>query len=46
MAHGVAQPSIFVIAPSGVIRAKLAEQGYKVRPDNAAILAAVDALGR
>ncbi|HZC16610.1 MAG TPA: peroxiredoxin family protein [Caulobacteraceae bacterium] len=41
-AYGVPQPSIFIIAPNGVIRAKLAYQGFKVRPDNPAILAAVD----
>jgi peroxiredoxin len=41
-AYGVPRPSIFVISPRGVIKAKLALEGYKVRPDNAAILAAVD----
>ena len=41
-AYGVPRPSIFVISPKGVIKAKLALEGYKVRPDNAAILAAVD----
>lgn len=45
-AYGVPQPAIFVIAPNGVIRAKLAEQGFKVRPNNAAILVAVDSLTR
>ena len=45
-AYGVPQPSIFVIAPDGVIRAKLADEGFKVRPDNEAVLAAVDALAR
>jgi peroxiredoxin len=45
-AYGVPQPSIFVIAPNGVIRAKLAEQGFKVRPTNEAVLAAIDALPR
>ena len=44
MAYGVPQPSIFVIAPDGVIRAKLANEGFKVRPDNGAILSAVDGL--
>ena len=46
MAYGVPQPSIFVIAPDGVVRAKLANEGFKVRPDNGAILAAVDGLSR
>jgi peroxiredoxin len=46
IAYGVPQPSIFVIDPRGVIRAKLADEGFKVRPDNTAILAAVDAAGR
>ena len=46
LAYGVPQPSIFVISPDGVIRAKLADEGYKVRPDNVAVLAAVDALPR
>lgn len=45
-AYGVPQPSIFVISRGGVIKAKLAEQGYKVRPTNTAILAAVDSVGR
>ena len=33
-----------MISPKGVIQAKLAEEGYKVRPSVAAVLAAVDAL--
>ena len=41
-AYGVPKPSIFVIDRKAVIRAKLALEGYKVRPDNDAILAAVD----
>ena len=44
IAYGVPQPSIFVIAPNGKISAKLADEGYKVRPDNQAVLAAVDGL--
>ena len=43
-AYGVPRPAIFVITPKGVIRAKLAEEGYKVRPSVQAVLAAVDAL--
>ncbi len=41
-ADGVPKPSIFVLDRTGVVRAKLAEEGYKVRPTNAMILAAVD----
>lgn len=44
LAYGVPQPSIFVISPQGVIRAKLAEEGYKDRPPVSAVLAAIDAL--
>ncbi|MBI1361703.1 MAG: redoxin domain-containing protein [Alphaproteobacteria bacterium] len=44
MAYGVPQPSIFVISPDGIVRAKLAEEGFKHRPSNEAILAAVDGL--
>lgn len=43
-AYGVPQPAIFVLSPDGVIRAKLAEQGYKTRPPLTAVLAAIDAL--
>ena len=46
IAYGVPQPSIFVIAPDGMIRAKLAHEGFKVRPDNGAILAMVDGVPR
>ena len=45
-AWGVPKPAIFVLSPHGVIRAKLAEEGYKVRPSVQAVLAAVDGLGR
>ena len=41
-AHGVPKPAIFVIDTKGVIRAKLAEDGYKVRPPVEAIVEAVD----
>ncbi len=37
-AYGVPSPAIFVLDRTGVIRAKLAEDGYKVRPTVAAIL--------
>ena len=41
-AHGVPLPSIFVISPTGVVQAKLAEEGYRNRPANEAVIAAVD----
>ncbi len=41
-AYGVPRPSIFVLDRKGVVRAKLAEDGYKVRPTVEAVLAAVD----
>ena len=41
-AYGVPRPSIFIVDRAGVVRAKLAEDGYKVRPTNEAVLAAVD----
>ena len=41
-AYGVPRPSIFVLDHAGVVRAKLALEGYRVRPTNDAILAAVD----
>jgi peroxiredoxin len=43
-AYGVPRPAIFVISPKGVIRAKLAEEGFKVRPTVQAVLDAVDGL--
>ena len=43
-AYGVPRPSIFIISRRGVIEGKLAEDGYKVRPSNPAILQAVDGL--
>lgn len=43
-AYGVPRPSIFVLDRRGVLRAKLALEGYKVRPDNDAILKAVDSV--
>ena len=43
-AYGVPKPAIFVLDNNGVVRAKLAEEGYRVRPDNAAILGAVDSV--
>ena len=35
---------IFVVDRKGVVKAKLALEGYKVRPDGDAVLKAVDAL--
>ena len=42
MAFGVPQPSIFVISRAGLIQAKLAEEGYKMRPPVEVVLKAVD----
>lgn len=41
-AYGVPKPSMFILDRKGVVRAKLALEGYKVRPSNDAILNAVD----
>lgn len=41
-AYGVPRPAIFVLDTKGVVRAKLAEDGYKVRPTVAAVLSVVD----
>ncbi len=43
-AHGVPMPGIFIIDVEGVVRAKLAEEGYKVRPPVDAIIEAVSAI--
>jgi peroxiredoxin len=43
-AYGVPKPAIFVVDRGGIVRAKLAEEGYKTRPPSAAILEAVDGL--
>lgn len=43
-AYGVPRPSIFILDRTGVVRAKLALEGYKVRPDNDTLLKAVDAV--
>ena len=43
-AYGVPRPSIFVIASDGTIVGKLAEEGFKTRPTNEAVLDAVDHL--
>ncbi len=44
-AYGVPRPSIFVIAPNGKIKAKLAEEGHKIRPPVQAVIETVDGLG-
>lgn len=41
-AYGVPKPSIFVLDRRGVVRAKIAREGYQIRPSNDEILAAVD----
>ena len=37
-AYGVPRPVVFIIDRRGIVRAKLAEEGYKVRPTVASIL--------
>lgn len=43
-AWGVPYASIYVLSPKGVLRAKLAEEDYKVRPPLSAMLATIDGL--
>lgn len=43
-AYGVPKPGIFIVDRSGIVRAKLAEDGYKTRPPSQAIVAAVEGL--
>jgi peroxiredoxin len=43
-AYGVPKPAIFVVDKGGIVRAKLAEEGYKTRPPSAAIVEAVNGL--
>ncbi|HEX3366775.1 peroxiredoxin family protein [Phenylobacterium sp.] len=43
-AWGVPYASIYVISPQGVLKAKLAEEDYKVRPPLSAILETIDGL--
>lgn len=45
MPYGVPRPAIFVIDAKGVIKASLAEEGYKTRPPSAAVLTTIDSLG-
>jgi peroxiredoxin len=44
-AYGVPKPIIFVLDRGGVIRAKLYEESFKVRPPVSAVISAIDALG-
>lgn len=39
-AYGIPYPGIFLVDPQGVIRHKLAEEDYRIRPDFADVLAA------
>lgn len=43
-ANGVPRPAILVIGTDGVVQAKMVETDYRVRPEPADIVAAVDAL--
>ena len=43
-AWGVPYASIYVVSPKGVVKAKLAEEDYKVRPELSVLLAAIDGL--
>jgi peroxiredoxin len=45
-AYGVPLASVYVIDRKGIIRARLMEANYRVRPQPEAVLAAVDALGQ
>jgi peroxiredoxin len=44
-AYGVPCPVIFIISPKGIIKAKLAEEGFKIRPSVQSVLERVDGLG-
>ena len=44
--YGVPRPAIFIIDPEGIIRGKLAEEGYRVRPSVEAVLKEVDNIAR
>lgn len=43
-AYGIPYPGIFVLDHTGVIRAKLAEEDYRIRPDFSLVLEAASAL--
>jgi peroxiredoxin len=44
-AFGVPKPAIFVIDRRGVVRAKVAREGYEIRPSDAEILTTADRAG-
>jgi len=44
IAFGVPRPAIFIVDRMGVVKAKLIEDGYKIRPSPVDILKAIDAL--
>jgi peroxiredoxin len=43
-AYGVPRPIIFILDKNGVIRAKLYEESFKVRPPVSAVISALDGL--
>lgn len=43
-AWGVPYASIYILSPDGVLKAKLAEEDFKVRPPLSAVLAVIDGL--
>jgi peroxiredoxin len=45
-AWGVPYASMYVIAPDGTLKAKLAEEDYKVRPPLGVILSTIDGMGK
>ena len=45
-AYGVPRPIIFVIGTDGVIRAKLYEETFKLRPPVTAVISKLDELGK
>jgi peroxiredoxin len=45
-AYGVPRPIIFILDKSGVIRAKLFEESFKVRPPVTAVISKLDELGK
>jgi len=45
-AYGVPRPIIFVVGTDGVIRAKLYEESFKVRPPVTAVISKLDELGK
>jgi len=45
-AYGVPRPIIFILDTNGVIKAKLYEESFKVRPPVTAMISALDGLGK